>query len=92
MEILANLSFNFNFFQPQCSVSSPYWYTWLGLLGCKQGVERWAQVYHCAILYDGTDHNVLPRGALALISREPRGSAVSRSLGIQILQAYSLHV
>ena len=30
MAILANLSFNFNFFQPDCSVSSPYWYTWLG--------------------------------------------------------------
>lgn len=34
MEILANFTFNFNFFQPDCSVSSPYWYTWLGLLGC----------------------------------------------------------
>ncbi|CAL1173655.1 unnamed protein product [Cladocopium goreaui] len=30
MEILANFTFNFNFFQPDCSVSSPYWYTWLG--------------------------------------------------------------
>ena len=35
MEILANFTFNFNFFQPDCSVSSPYWYTWLGSLSCR---------------------------------------------------------
>lgn len=39
MEILANFTFNFNFFQPDCSVSSPYWYTWLGLLSCRVGAQ-----------------------------------------------------
>ncbi|CAE7571025.1 unnamed protein product, partial [Symbiodinium pilosum] len=29
MEVIANLSFNFNFFQPDCSVSSPYWQNWI---------------------------------------------------------------
>ncbi|CAE7551642.1 unnamed protein product [Symbiodinium sp. CCMP2456] len=29
MAVIANLSFNFNFFQPDCSVASPYWQTWV---------------------------------------------------------------
>ncbi|CAE7463314.1 unnamed protein product [Symbiodinium natans] len=29
MAVIANLSFNFNFFQPDCSVESPYWQTWI---------------------------------------------------------------
>eukprot|EP00439_Symbiodinium_sp_Y106_P012060 s2756_g1.t2 len=29
MAVIANLSFNFNFFQPDCSVESPYWQNWV---------------------------------------------------------------
>ena len=35
MAVIANLSFNFNFFQPDCSVESPYWQNWVMPRGCN---------------------------------------------------------
>ena len=53
MEILANFTFNFNFFQPDCSVSSPYWYTWLGLLVCRVGAQcRFMKAFSARELFD----------------------------------------
>lgn len=96
MEILANFTFNFNFFQPDCSVSSPYWYTWLGLPDCRKVAETGLGVGRSEIVRACPRFTVAPYFMMAPITfsyivvrwmsfRESRGDPQYRAAWLALL-------
>ena len=90
MAVIANLSFNFNFFQPDCSVESPYWQTWI----MPHGFSLWGwhfaerhlpqicaphEVHYHALRPDGSHHVLIPGCEIPFLPRKPWRPAISSS-------------